>query len=61
VPAELGKTGPGGTVTAGTRTWQGYETRPGEAAIVLLDKGRTVLIVGAAEVAQLQKLAAALG
>ncbi|HET9517322.1 MAG TPA: DUF4245 domain-containing protein, partial [Actinoplanes sp.] len=60
LPAELGKTGPGGTVTVGARTWQGYQTRPGENAIALLDKDRTVLIVGAAEVSQLQKLATAL-
>jgi hypothetical protein len=61
VPAELGSTGPGGTVKAGTRTWQGYQTRPGEQAIVLIDKGRTVIVVGKTELPQLQKLAAALG
>ncbi len=60
IPAELGRTGPGGTVRAGSRTWQRYETRPGEEAIVLSDKGRTVIVVGATDVAKLQTLAAAL-
>ncbi len=60
LPAELGRTGPGGTVQAGSRTWQRYESRPGEEAIVLSDKGRTVIVVGATELGQLQTLAAAL-
>jgi hypothetical protein len=60
LPAELGKTGPGGTVQVGSRTWQRYESRPGEEAIVLSDKGRTVIVVGATELGQLQTLAAAL-
>jgi hypothetical protein len=60
IPAELGRTGPGGTVRAGARTWQRYETRPGEEAIVLSEQDRTVLVVGTAEITQLQKLASAL-
>jgi hypothetical protein len=60
LPAELGKTGPGGTVKAGTRTWQRYETRPNEDAIVLADKDRTVIVVGATSIENLTVLAGAL-
>jgi hypothetical protein len=60
LPAELGKTGPGGTVKAGTRTWQRYETRPSEDAIVLAEKGRTVIIVGATSIENLTALASSL-
>jgi hypothetical protein len=60
LPAELGKTGPGGTVKAGGRSWQRYETRPNEDAIVLADKDRTVIIVGATSIENLTVLANAL-
>jgi hypothetical protein len=60
LPAELGKTGPGGTVKAGTRTWQRYETRPSEEAMVLAEKGRTIIIVGATSIDTLSVLAGSL-
>jgi hypothetical protein len=61
IPAELGSAAaPGGVVRTGERTWQRYDARPGEAALVLSEKGRTVIVVGATEPGQLQTLAAAL-
>lgn len=61
ITAELGSgAGPQGTVRAGERTWQRYDARPGEAALVLLDKGRTIVIVGASPESTLQRLAASL-
>jgi hypothetical protein len=61
IPAELGTAAaPGGVVRAGARTWQRYDARPGEAALVLAEKGRTVIVVGATEPEQLRTFAAAL-
>jgi hypothetical protein len=61
VRAELGdKVVSTGPVQAGTRTWQRYDARPGENALVLLDKERTIIVVGATEPENLQALAAAL-
>jgi hypothetical protein len=61
IPAELG-TGVAarGTLAAGPRTWQRYDTRPGESALVLLEKDRTIVVVGATDVARLRELAATL-
>jgi hypothetical protein len=61
VKSELGDKVEGiGPVRAGTRTWQRYDARPGENALVLLEKGRTIIVVGATEPENLQELAAAL-
>jgi hypothetical protein len=61
VTAELGgEAGPAGTVRVGARTWQRYTARPGETALVLLEKGRTIIAVGATEQRRLETLAAAL-
>ncbi|GGQ41080.1 DUF4245 domain-containing protein [Couchioplanes azureus] len=61
IPAELGKEPKAvGTYRAGARTWQRYDARPGENALVLLEKGRTIIVVGKADSAYLEKLAAAL-
>jgi hypothetical protein len=61
IPAELGAApATAGTVQIGARSWQRFEARPGEAALVLLEKGRTVIVVGATETSRLQVLAATL-
>ncbi|WP_084557965.1 DUF4245 domain-containing protein [Couchioplanes caeruleus] len=61
IPAELGKEPEAvGTYRAGARTWQRYDARPGENALVLLEKGRTIIVVGKAESANLEKLASSL-
>jgi hypothetical protein len=61
IPAELGAApATAGTVQIGGRSWQRFEARPGEAALVLLDKGRTVIVVGATETSRLRVLAATL-
>ena len=61
IPVELGPTAaPGGTVRAGTRIWQRYDARKGESALVLLEKGRTIVVVGATEPQRLETLAASL-
>lgn len=61
IPAELGKDPEAvGTFRAGARTWQRYDGRPGEDALVLLEKGRTILVVGPAEEQNLETLASSL-
>ncbi|MEV6597331.1 DUF4245 domain-containing protein [Actinoplanes sp. NPDC051346] len=61
IPAELGKTPTAtGTHQAGARTWQRYDARPGENALVLLEKGRTIIVIGKAESTSLEKLASTL-
>jgi hypothetical protein len=61
IPAELGdKPEATGTVRIGARTWQQYDGRPGETALVLLEKGRTTLIIGSAKSDDLEEFAAAL-
>jgi hypothetical protein len=61
VRSELGdKVVPTGPVQAGTRTWQRYDARPGENALVLLEQGRTIIVVGATDAKNVQALAAAL-
>lgn len=61
VSSELGdKVQPTGPVRVGTRTWQRYDARPGENALVLLEKGRTTIVVGATDPRNVQALATAL-
>jgi hypothetical protein len=50
---------PLGVVTVGARTWDHYEVRGGERALVAKEPGRTLIVVGAADVAELEYLAAA--
>ncbi len=60
-PAELG-TGvkPGNLVTLGDRTWREYPALTPGRALVLVDAGRTVLVVGPASPADLRTFAASL-
>ena len=51
---------PGGTFQAGASSWQRYSGRPGEDALVLFEKGRTIIIVGTTDPENLQALASAL-
>ncbi|WP_306204288.1 DUF4245 domain-containing protein [Actinoplanes sp. RD1] len=61
IPAELGDNPKAtGTVRVGARAWQQYDGRPGETALVLLEKGRTMLIVGSTKSDELEEFAAAL-
>jgi uncharacterized protein DUF4245 len=61
IPRELTKDArPRGPAEIGGRQWQRYSARPGELAFVLLERERTVLVVGAASEAELHELAAAL-
>ena len=49
-----------GQVDIGGRSWQAYTARKGERALVLQEPERTVIIVGAADDAELRELAGAL-
>jgi len=61
LPAELGKDPKAvSTFRDGARTWQRYDAREGEHALLLLEKGRTVIVVGLAESKALERLAASL-
>jgi hypothetical protein len=61
IPAELGSSPKAvASVQAGSRTWQQYESRPGELALVVLEKGRTMIIVGADKSENLDDLAKSL-
>jgi hypothetical protein len=61
LPAELGAGATSaGTVGVGPADWQRYDTPRGEPALVRLEAGRTVLVVGKAELERLSELAAAL-
>ncbi len=62
VPAELGDKPrePVGTFRDEARTWQRYEGRPGENALVLRESGRTVIVLGPASSQHLETLAGAL-
>jgi len=51
---------PAGTFQAGERAWQRYTGRPGEAALVLFEKGRTIIIVGKTDQSNLDALATSL-
>ena len=61
LPVELGADPkPVSTFNDGARTWQRYEARKGENALLLLDKGRTIIVVGPAGSEQLETFAASL-
>ena len=61
LPAELGANPKGvSTYSDGARTWQRYEARKGENALLLLDKGRTIIVVGKAESKSLESFASSL-
>jgi hypothetical protein len=61
IPVELGaEPEPVSSFSDGARTWQRYTARKGENALVLLEKGRTVIVVGVAESKSLETLASAL-
>jgi hypothetical protein len=49
-----------GTFHAGARSWQRYDGRPGEQALVLFEKGRTIIIVGKTDTKNLDALASSL-
>lgn len=61
LPAELGDSMTNkGTVAIAGRSWQVFDVRNGEHALVDLTPGRTVIVIGGADLAELQQLAAAL-
>jgi hypothetical protein len=61
LPVELGANPKGvSTYSDGARTWQRYEARKGENALLLLDKGRTIIVVGKAESKSLESFASSL-
>src|SRR5262245_54146061 len=49
-----------GIVVAGSAQWKRYQVRNGEHALVRLEQGRTLIIIGSADSSELQVLAAAL-
>ncbi len=62
LPVELGADPePVSTFRDGARTWQRYDARKGENAMVLLEKGRTIGVVGSAESKSREEVAASLG
>ena len=62
LPVELGKDPKAvSTFRAGTRTWQRYDAREGENALLLLEKSRTIIVVGMAGSKSLETVAASLG
>jgi hypothetical protein len=62
LPVELGKNPKAvSTFRDGARTWQRYDARDGENALLLLEKGRTIIVVGMAESKGLETFAASLG
>ncbi|MBY8872078.1 DUF4245 family protein [Micromonospora sp. PLK6-60] len=61
LPAELTREGqPQGPVDLGGRSWQRYTARGNEQALVLLEPGRTVIVVGDARENELRQLAGSL-
>lgn len=61
LPAELGAGAtPSGAVTVGTANWQRYDTTRDEPALIRLEPGRTVILVGTSGSEHLAELAAAL-
>ncbi|GAB3969465.1 DUF4245 domain-containing protein [Plantactinospora veratri] len=61
IPAELTRDGrPQGTVEVAGRSWQRYTARPGESALVLLEPGRTVLVVGQVPERDLRRIVVAM-
>ncbi len=62
LPVELGDDPKAvSTFSDGKRTWQRYDARKGENALLLLEKGRTIIVVGLAESESLETFAASLG
>jgi hypothetical protein len=62
IPAELGSAPKAvSTYVDGARTWQRYDARKGENALVLLEKGRTIIVLGKAESENLEIFAKSLG
>jgi hypothetical protein len=62
IPAELGEDPKAtGTIQAGSRTWQQYSARDGETALVVLEKDRTVIVIGQAKLDELKQFATSLG
>jgi hypothetical protein len=61
LPAEVGTNAtPGGMFRSAGRAWRLYTGRPGEQALVLTEPNRTIVLVGRADVKNLQTLALAL-
>mgnify|MGYP004490021937 CR=1 FL=1 len=61
IPAELGASPePLRTFQDEQRAWSVYDGRPGETALALVEKGRTILIVGPRESDKLEEFAASL-
>jgi len=61
LPVELGDAPKAvSTFSDGARTWQRYDARKGENALVLLEKGRTTIVIGVAESKSLERFASAL-
>jgi Protein of unknown function (DUF4245) len=59
---ELGdQTRPTGTVAIGGLEWRSYDVRGDERALVRTEDGRTLIVIGQADAAELHALAAALG
>ncbi|MEU7902703.1 DUF4245 domain-containing protein [Actinoplanes sp. NPDC049118] len=62
IPVELGRDPEAtGTFRDGARTWHRYDARPGESALLLLEKGRTIIVVGTTETESLESFASSLG
>lgn len=58
---ELGDdTRPRGVVTLGGRSWDSYQARGDERALVAEEENRTLIVIGRADVAELEHLAGAL-
>jgi Protein of unknown function (DUF4245) len=61
VPQELtNKARPDGQVDLAGTTWQRYQARPGERALVLLEPTRTVIVIGSVSEPDLRTLAEAI-
>jgi hypothetical protein len=61
LPAELTKdAAPTGQFRTADRLWRRYDARPGESALVNIEAGRTMSVVGKTEQAGLEALATAL-
>jgi hypothetical protein len=61
VPAELGKEGKRtGTFRDDAQSWLRYEGRPGEVSLVLVQQGRTIIVIGRTQEKNVEQLAASL-
>jgi hypothetical protein len=62
LPTELSRSAkPLTTFRAGNGVWRLYDGRPGEKALILSDGTRTIVVLGATDVRNLETLAASLG